>query len=83
MDAANLLEKVAAARSAILDRIEDSFGDALGTLSRLQKWQMSKMQTVISKVPFEASTHSDLKGCIIQKTQSALKRYGWDSTGSY
>jgi hypothetical protein len=61
MDPEKFLEKVAAARSAILDRIEDSVGqtnteqkalhDALGTLSRLQKVAMSKMQAGTSKVP--------------------------------
>ena len=60
MDPEKFLEKVAAARSAILDRIEDSgqtnteqraLQDALGTLSRLQKVAMSKMQAGTSKDP--------------------------------
>ena len=61
MDPEKFLEKVAAARSAILDGIEDSVGqtnteqkalhDALGTLSRLQKVAMSKMQAGTSTVP--------------------------------
>ena len=60
MDPEKFLEKVAAARSAILDRIEDSgqtnteqreLHDALGTLSRLQKVAMSKMQAGTSKDP--------------------------------
>jgi hypothetical protein len=66
MDPEKLLEKVAAARSAILDRIEDSFGptnkeqtalhDALGTLSRLQQVAMSKIQTGTSKAPVRRIT---------------------------
>jgi hypothetical protein len=60
MDPEKFLEKVAAARSAILDRIEDSgqtnteqraLQDALGTLSRLEKVATSKMQAGTSKVP--------------------------------
>jgi hypothetical protein len=66
MDPAELLQKIAAARSAILDRIEERVGqtnkeqtalrDALGTLSRLQKLAMSKMQTGTSKVPVRRIT---------------------------
>ena len=66
MDPEKLLEKVAAARSAILDRIEDSFAptnkeqtalhDALGTLSRLQQVAMSKIQTGTSKAPVRRIT---------------------------
>ena len=53
-DPEKLLEKVAEARNAILDCIEDGREEnlegtalraALGTLSRLQKVAMSKMQT--------------------------------------
>jgi len=64
-DPEKFLEKVAAARSAILDRIENSgqtnteqraLHDALGTLSRLQKVAMSKMQAGTSRVAVRRTT---------------------------